>query len=172
MIDRIHDSEEQAQMQKLTGIITLSAVLLLSSGCSYFGVYKRDIPQGNLVTDEMVDQLQPGMSRDQVVGVMGRPLLEAPFDANQWDYVFRLDEAYGEVDRRRVTLTFSGDRLSDVSREGEMDEDIELERIQSVGPQTEGSGPEAAPQAPPETQQDGEGRVPQGGETSSQPSGL
>ena len=83
-------------MQKLTRIVTLSAALLMVSGCSYFGVYKRDIPQGNLVTADMVEQLRPGMTRDDVVYVMGRPLLEAPFDSNQWDYVFRLDEAYGD----------------------------------------------------------------------------
>lgn len=68
-------------MQKLTRIITLSVSIAVISGCSYVGVYKRDIPQGNLVTEEMVDQLQPGMTQEQVTYVMGRPLLEAPFDA-------------------------------------------------------------------------------------------
>ena len=87
MIDRNHDSEEQVQMQKLTRIITLSVALTVVSGCSYVGVYKRDIPQGNLVTEEMVSQLEPGMTQEQVTYVMGRPLLEAPFDSNQWDYV-------------------------------------------------------------------------------------
>ncbi|PMR81122.1 outer membrane protein assembly factor BamE [Halomonas urumqiensis] len=141
MIDRNHDSEEQAQMQKLTRIITLSAALLMVSGCSYFGVYKRDLPQGNLVNADTVNQLQPGMSRAQVVDVMGSPLLEAPFDANQWDYVFRLEEAYGDVQTRRVTLTFSGDQLVDVRREGELDRDIELEGVDDAGPQVEGADP-------------------------------
>lgn len=139
MIDQNHDSEEQAQMQKLTGIVTLSIALLLASGCSYFGVYKRDIPQGNLVTADKVDQLQPGMTRSQVVGLMGSPLLEAPFDANQWDYVFRLDEAYGGVEQRRVTLTFAGDRLVDVQREGDLERGIELRPAESLGPRVEGT---------------------------------
>ncbi|GHE20977.1 outer membrane protein assembly factor BamE [Halomonas urumqiensis] len=128
-------------MQKLTRIITLSAALLMVSGCSYFGVYKRDLPQGNLVNADTVNQLQPGMSRAQVVDVMGSPLLEAPFDANQWDYVFRLEEAYGDVQTRRVTLTFSGDQLVDVRREGELDRDIELEGVDDAGPQVEGADP-------------------------------
>lgn len=151
-------------MQKLTKIVTLTAALLLASGCSYFGVYKRDIPQGNLVTADMVEQLRPGMTRDDVVYVMGRPLLEAPFDSNQWDYVFRLDEAYGGVERRRVTLIFDGNRLVDIQREGDMQREIELRASDSAGPQVEGAEPlEVTPQPRPE----GGATVPMGGEPAS-----
>lgn len=141
MIDRIHDSEEQAQMQKLPGIIVLSAILLLSSGCNYFKVYKRDLPQGNLVTADMVDRLQIGMSRDQVVDVMGSPLLEAPFDANEWDYVFYLDEAYDGVVQRRATLTFADGRLIDMQTRGDFDRDLELSVPEDAGPPRQGVVP-------------------------------
>jgi len=152
-------------MQKLTRIVTLSAALLLVSGCSYFGVYKRDIPQGNLVTADMVEQLRPGMTRDDVVYVMGRPLLEAPFDANQWDYVFRLDEAYAGVERRRVTLTFDGNRLVDVQQEGNLERDIDLRASEGAGPQVEGADPlETTPTPEAEPQPEGGATVPMGGE--------
>ncbi|MBH8581086.1 outer membrane protein assembly factor BamE [Halomonas pacifica] len=113
-------------MQKLIKTVTLSVALTLVSGCSYFGVYKRDLPQGNLVEQSVVERLQPGMSRSQVRQLMGSPLLEAPFDADQWDYVFRLDKAYGGVEQRRVTLTFVNDRLADVTTQGDLSGDIEL----------------------------------------------
>lgn len=142
MIDRINDSEEQAQMQKLIKTVTLSVAITLVSGCGYLGVYKRDLAQGNLVTQDMVGQLQPGMSRDQVRAVMGTPLLEGPFDASQWDYLFRLDEAYGGVDQRRVTLTFEGERLVDISRDGDLSRDIDLTPQDGLGPVPEGAGPE------------------------------
>lgn len=139
MINRNHDSEEQAQMQKLTQIITLSVALTVVSGCSYVGVYKRDIPQGNLVTQEMVSQLQPGMTQEQVTYVMGRPLLEAPFDASQWDYVFRLDKAYGGVEQRRVTLTFDPQgRLVNIEQEGDLSAELPLKGESGMGPATEG----------------------------------
>lgn len=129
-------------MQKLTRIITLSIALTVVSGCSYVGVYKRDIPQGNLVTQEMVSQLQPGMTQEQVTYVMGRPLLEAPFDASQWDYVFRLDKAYGDVEQRRVTLTFDPQgRLVNVDQEGDLSKQLPLEGESSMGPATEGADP-------------------------------
>ncbi len=148
MINRNHDSEEQAQMQKLTQIITLSVALTVISGCSYVGVYKRDIPQGNLVTQEMVSQLQPGMTQEQVTYVMGRPLLEAPFDASQWDYVFRLDKAYGGVEQRRVTLTFDPQgRLVNIEQEGDLSAELPLKGESGMGPATEGVDPmDALPQ--------------------------
>lgn len=129
-------------MQKLTQIITLSVALTVVSGCSYVGVYKRDIPQGNLITQEMVSQLEPGMSQEQVTYVMGKPLLEAPFDASQWDYVFRLDEAYGDVEQRRVTLTFDPQgRLTNIEQEGDFSEPLPLNGENSIGPATEGTDP-------------------------------
>ena len=155
-------------MQKLIKTVTLSVAFTLVSGCSYIGVYKRDLAQGNLVTQDMVGQLQPGMSRDQVRGVMGTPLLEGPFDARQWDYLFRLDEAYGGVDQRRVTLTFDGDRLVDISRDGDLSRDIDLMPEDGPGPAPEGVGPDDGmvpqspqPEAPPEPQ--GGGTAPAGG---------
>lgn len=165
MIDRIHDSEEWTQMQKLIKTIPLVIALTMASGC----VYKRDLPQGNYITEGMVQQLQPGMSRSQVVDLMGRPLLEAPFNANQWDYVFRLDEAYGGVQQRRLTLTFEGDRLVDMQREGDFARDIELRPQDDIGPAVEGASPmgdlpETQPQAAPEAAPDAGGTLPQGGE--------
>lgn len=142
MIDRLNDSEEQTQMQKLIKTVTLSVALTLVGGCSYLGVYKRDLAQGNLVTQDMVGQLQPGMSRHQVRAVMGTPLLEGPFDASQWDYLFRLDEAYGGVDQRRVTLTFDGERLVNIERDGDLSRDIELRPDDGLGPAPEGLSPE------------------------------
>ncbi|MBZ5488770.1 outer membrane protein assembly factor BamE [Halomonas aquamarina] len=141
-------------MQKLTRIITLSVALTVVSGCSYVGVYKRDIPQGNLVTEQMVSQLQPGMTQDQVVYVMGRPLMEAPFDANQWDYVYRLDEAYGGVEQRRVTLTFDrSGRLSNVQQQGNFSRDLPVSSNQGLGPALEGADPlDALPTERPQAQ--------------------
>lgn len=146
MIDRIHDSEEWAQMQKPTRIVTLFLLLFLISGCSYFSVYKRDIPQGNLVTAGMVEQLRPGMPRQQVVEVMGSPLLEAPFEADEWDYVYRLEEAYGGVEQRRVTLTFDGNRLAEIAHGGDFSRAPALPENRGIGPASEAI--DDAPQAP------------------------
>ena len=136
-------------MQKLTRIITLSVALTVVSGCSYVGVYKRDIPQGNLITQEMVSQLQPGMTQEQAAYIMGRPLLEAPFDSREWDYVYRLDKAYGDVEQRRVTLTFdNAGRLVNIDQQGDLSGDLPVSTDSGVGPAVEGTDPLSTLPAP------------------------
>ena len=59
-------------MRAISSLFALLAALALS-GCGL--VYKMEINQGNYVTQEMVAQLKPGMTRDQVRFVLGTPLL-------------------------------------------------------------------------------------------------
>ena len=54
-----------------------------------FSVYRMEIQQGNLVEQDMLSQLKPGMSKDQVRAVLGTPLIADMFHDNRWDYVFR-----------------------------------------------------------------------------------
>ncbi len=73
--------------------------------------YKINIQQGVVVTQEMADQLQPGMTRDQVRFVLGTPILTDPFHKDQWDYPFRFQPGRGDVESRRFTVYFADDRL-------------------------------------------------------------
>lgn len=134
MIDQSNDSEERDQMQNLIKTVIFSLALTLVAGCSYFGVYKRDLPQGNLITPEMLAQLETGMTREQVEYVMGSPLLQAPFNPNQWDYVFYLDKAYGGEVYKRLTLTFADGRLVDTQTWGDIDAEVNLEPDTGLGP--------------------------------------
>jgi len=101
-------------MQKL---LIVSFVALLLSGCSGFpGVYKFDIPQGNVVTQDMVDQLRPGMTPSQVRFVMGTPLVTDTFHEGRWDYIYQMKNASdGSVERERISLFFQDGKLSSLS---------------------------------------------------------
>ncbi|WP_432471811.1 outer membrane protein assembly factor BamE [Amphritea sp. HPY] len=92
-------------MQKVL-ISVIAAVLL--AGCAEFpGVYKIDIPQGNIITQEMVDKLRPGMTQNQVRYVMGTPLITDSFNKNRWDYLYRLKSGEtGTTSQERIQLTF------------------------------------------------------------------
>ena len=79
-----------------------------------FSPYRIDVPQGNFVSREMVEQLKEGMTRDQVRFVLGTPLLTDIFHADRWDYVFRLQKGSGAVISSRVTVFFDGDRLTKI----------------------------------------------------------
>jgi len=95
-----------------TKIVTL---LLLSTlaGCSSIPLspHKIEIQQGNLVTQEMVSKLKPGMTRAQVRFVLGSPLILDAFHPDRWDYVYRLEQKGKLVEQRKLTVYFEGDKL-------------------------------------------------------------
>ena len=73
--------------------------------------YKVDVIQGNFVSREQVEQLQAGMTRDQVRAVLGTPLLTSLFHADRWDYVFTLKRQGVEPQAFKYTVFFKGDQL-------------------------------------------------------------
>lgn len=91
--------------------ITLIAMFSISlGGCI---VYKQDIQQGNEITQEMVSQLNTGMTKREVTRILGSPLINDPFHNNRWDYYFSLkDGKTGKVSQATATLTFEGDTLT------------------------------------------------------------
>ncbi len=75
------------------------------------GVYKISIPQGNIITQEMIDQLRPGMTKRQVIFVMGTPLVRDPFHQDRWDYVYNFMPGGGVRGQERVSVFFEEDSL-------------------------------------------------------------
>lgn len=78
----------------------------------YLHPYRIDVRQGNLVTQDMVAQLKPGLTKDQVRFVLGTPMLTDIFHADRWDYVYRLQKGSdGEVQQRRLAVFFENGKL-------------------------------------------------------------
>lgn len=90
----------------LTGLTFMGLVAL--AGCSFPGVYKIDIQQGNVVSQDMIDQLRPGMTRRQVRFIMGNPLIADTFHANRWDYLYSMQPGGGARQQERISLVFDG----------------------------------------------------------------
>ncbi|HQV26076.1 MAG TPA: outer membrane protein assembly factor BamE, partial [Acinetobacter sp.] len=67
-------------MQKI--MLTLFVTSLLS-GCSIFGVYKVDIPQGTPLTQAQAAQVQVGMSFQQVRFLLGSPTVTDPLNPSR-----------------------------------------------------------------------------------------
>ena len=93
------------------------AILLFASlvaGCTYVPLitpYKMDVQQGNVVTQEMVARLQPGMTRSQVRFTLGTPLVVDPFRADRWDYVYLYMKRGAVTEQRRIVVVFKDDKL-------------------------------------------------------------
>ncbi|TFZ06646.1 outer membrane protein assembly factor BamE [Ramlibacter henchirensis] len=73
--------------------------------------YKVEVVQGNFVSREQVEQLKPGMSRQQVRDLLGTPLVTSLFHDDRWDYVFTLKRDGVQEQPRRLTVFFSGEAL-------------------------------------------------------------
>ena len=109
---------------RLTLLVSFSIAFAATlSACAGFGVYKIDIQQGNLITQEQLAKVKPGMNRIDVRNALGTPLLQDAFHANRWDYYFSDDRAtkYGpfgrETQRFQVTILFVDEKVSSITGE-------------------------------------------------------
>lgn len=100
--------------------LAVSAAAVLGACASAGGVgnlvtpYRIDILQGNVVTKEQAQALQPGMRREQVKGMLGSSLLTSVFHGDRWDYVFTFQRQGQPPQQRRLTVFFKGDVLDRV----------------------------------------------------------
>jgi outer membrane protein assembly factor BamE len=74
-------------------------------------VYRIDIQQGAVLTQEMAAQLKPGMTREQVRFVLGSPPVTDIFHADRWDYPYTMQKRGGEIERRNYTVLFEANRV-------------------------------------------------------------
>ena len=110
-------------------LIFISLCLLCACSRSYDGgfnaplLHKIDIQQGNVVDQEMLDQLKPGMDKKQVKFIMGTPVLIDPFHNERWEYIYSFREGGTVREQRHITLHFENDKLAYISG------DIEISNI-------------------------------------------
>ncbi len=78
-------------------------------------VYRLDVQQGNEITQEMISKVKPGMTRREVVKVLGYPLVNDPFNRDRWDYFYSFKSGKTkEITQRSAKLFFEGDYLTAV----------------------------------------------------------
>lgn len=86
------------------------------TGCS---VYRPEIQQGNILDLDQINKLKPGMSKRQVIYVMGTPLLKDPFHKSRWDYIHTVKPGDGSgTNIQRLTLYFDKDSLQRIDKSG------------------------------------------------------
>lgn len=96
-------------------LLLIIIAAFVAAGCTFPNVvspYKLDIPQGNAVTQDMVEQLKPGMTRAQVRFILGSPLLVDPFRTDRWDYVYTDARNSKLVEKKTFTVFFDQDKLT------------------------------------------------------------
>jgi outer membrane protein assembly factor BamE len=71
-----------------------------------------EIQQGNYVSQEMVSQLKPGMTKDQVRFILGTPMVTDIFHPDRWDYVYWREASNGSREQRKLTVLFENGQLA------------------------------------------------------------
>lgn len=103
--------------------ILVCFLLPVLAGCSsaagvtsYLKPFRIDVRQGNMVTQEMVSQLKPGQTKDQVRFILGTPLVTDIFHVDRWDYVYRFQPGRDDRDmqQRRLVVFFEDGKLARV----------------------------------------------------------
>lgn len=124
--------------QTLARLLIVASVLGLGA-CSWFqfpGVYKLTIQQGNIVTPDMLEQLQPGMTKRQVNFVLGTPLIVDSFHQDRWDYFYSLRNSEGETTTQHLTVYFDGDRMTHY--QGDITDLSAIPEAEEIHPEAEG----------------------------------
>lgn len=96
--------------------ITMLICILLTTLPGCLKVYKKDIRQGNHVTQEMLAQLRPNMTKLQVQNIMGTPALIPVFNLSRWDYYYFFKPGdNSEITEKKLSLYFRNDQLVNYS---------------------------------------------------------
>ena len=108
-------------MRKFTVLALILTSLALASGC----VYRANISQGNLVDQKDLDQVTVGMTRKQVRFLLGTPMIDDPFHADRWDYVYYLKVGRKDATFKRwVSIVFEGNNVSEIRKDQSLDPNL------------------------------------------------
>jgi outer membrane protein assembly factor BamE len=121
---QVKNSGTQLSMHKQLKFITCSLLIIslnLLQACSFPGVFKINVQQGNIVTQEMLDTLKPGMTKKQVYFVLGKPVVENTFNSSLENYVYTYQKAGGEIQQQTIKIFYEDDRF--IRYEGTLLED-------------------------------------------------
>lgn len=114
--------------------VVLAFLLSACSGGVSLSPYRIDVRQGNMVTQEMVAQLKPAMTKDQVRFILGTPLVSDIFHADRWDYVYRFQPGRGDIQQRRLAVFFEDGKLARVAGDAVAGEPAELKEAATPRP--------------------------------------
>lgn len=112
-------------------LISLGTALFLLSGC--IRPFQPDIQQGNIINNSDLREIRYGMSKQEVLFILGTPMVIDPFNEQRWDYFYsRRDQRRRETEHRLITAMFD-DNDTLVELKG----DVDLSNVASIEPSTE-----------------------------------
>jgi outer membrane protein assembly factor BamE len=107
--------------RKWTVLLFMAIVLAIGSGC----VYRANISQGNLIKEEDLEQVEVGMTKNQVRFLLGTPMIDDPFSKQRWDYIYYISIGRRDATFKRwVSVFFEEDVVSEIRTDQELSPDL------------------------------------------------
>ena len=101
----------------------LICLVVFLSSC----VYILDIQQGNILDQKDIDKLRLDLTKNQVVFVLGNPVVDDSFSDDKWIYLYSYQSRNDSQTRtKKLTLYFVDEKL--VSAEGDFEIPEELQK--------------------------------------------
>ena len=95
--------------------VFLSACQLLPEN-THLRSYRVLVQQGNVIEESKVESLKIDMSKEQVIFLLGEPVLDNIFDNNRWDYVYFRKRDPEETQLNMVSIFFEEDKIVSMKR--------------------------------------------------------
>lgn len=99
----------------------LGASMLTTTACGSWWLprpHKIEIQQGNLLPAAAVARITEGMTKSEVIAVLGEPVTTNHFNTQQWDYIYSLSRSGDNPEAKWLTLVFDSDRVVSIDEEG------------------------------------------------------
>jgi outer membrane protein assembly factor BamE len=93
-------------MSRLTAFVVPLLAAAVLAACT---PHRVEVRQGNYLTAEVVEQLEVGMTREQVMYLLGTPVVSSPFHADRWDYVYSRERHRFPDEYAYLIVWFDGD---------------------------------------------------------------
>jgi outer membrane protein assembly factor BamE len=108
-------------MRKILATTIILYLSLFASGC----VYQAALSQGNLLKQEDIDQVEVGMTRNQVRFLLGTPMIDDPFHEERWDYIYYLRIGKEKATFKRwISIFFDDQTVIEIRKEQELSPDL------------------------------------------------
>ena len=98
-------------MKQLPSIFFVSIFILSLSSCSSLSPYKVPVLQGNIFSDEDMEKLEEGLTKEQVQYIFGAALIQDPFRDSRWDYFNSVTIGEKIVTENKLTIYFNENGL-------------------------------------------------------------
>lgn len=113
---------------KLTQLLIIIAMIFTTAACKNW-IYRIDVPQGNYLDERDVKKLRISMSKEQVIFVLGNPVVEDSFNKDTWYYIYEMKRGMskrGEDFKKDLILSFVDGKLVKVVGDFELSEDFDV----------------------------------------------